>query len=242
MFRIEGVTKKFDNNKGIFDINITFNEGDIVGLVGDNGAGKSTLLKCMFNNYKKDSGQFLYNDEEVNKAIMKRFSFFPDQSIYPKSISIFDFCVYSGKLSGIKAKEAKQKATSLLTSLDLISYKKKTFKSLSAGMQKRALLAICLINNPDIIVLDEPTANLDVSSRIEFVALLQKLARMGKTILITSHIIDELQKFINKLVIINEGEVVFDRYLTPEDNIARIYFNLTSNTRTSKIKIDELIK
>ncbi|QGS51766.1 ABC transporter ATP-binding protein [Spiroplasma tabanidicola] len=240
MFIIDNVSKEFKEKKGIFNISTSFNQGDIVGLVGDNGAGKSTLLKCLFNAYKVDSGEFWYKNEKLNKNSLKKFSFFPDQSIYPKNISIKDFCIYSAKLSGIKTKEAKSRANYLLEVLNLIEYKNKTFKSLSAGMQKRALLAICLINEPEIIVLDEPTANLDVSTRVDFINLLKLLAQNGKTILITSHIIDELQKFINKLVIIDEGHIVFDRYLHPDDNIENIYFNITNRKKRKSIDIQNL--
>ncbi|AHI53782.1 ABC transporter ATP-binding protein [Spiroplasma sabaudiense Ar-1343] len=101
--------------------------------------------------------------------------------------------------------EAQERLEMLLEKFDLIEYKDKTFFELSAGMQKRAFLVICLVNQPDYIFLDEPTANLDVGTRIEFHKILKLLAQEGVGILITSHMINELEEIINHLVIIEKG-------------------------------------
>src|SRR5699024_9659778 len=155
--------------------------GSIVGLVGDNGAGKSTLIKTLFNEIKKDRGSILYNGEELEGSKMKDFSFFPDQNSYPNNITLFDYAMHAAALAKIDKKEAKIKIEKLLESLDLSEYKKKTFAVLSSGMQKRALILICLVTSPKVIVLDEPTANLDVKNRNELLKLLSALAESGKT-------------------------------------------------------------
>ncbi|QEH62358.1 ABC transporter ATP-binding protein [Spiroplasma chinense] len=227
MIEVKKLTKTFFNGNGVRNISFTIKRGDIVGMVGDNGAGKSTIIKSIFNEYKKDSGELFYDGVPMKKTLFKEASFFPDQSLYPNNITVKNFCLYSGILSGLKNKESKVRTDQLLKYLGLVEYRNKTFKKLSAGMQKRALLAITMVSDPNIIIFDEPTANLDVSTRVEFMELIKKLARQDKIILITSHIINELQGLINKLIIIKEGELVFGQYLAQNDNILDIYKKFT---------------
>ncbi|AHI52545.1 ABC transporter ATP-binding protein [Spiroplasma culicicola] len=239
MIEIKELTKDFRNKKGIFNISINIETNEIVGIVGDNGAGKSTLIKTIFEEYSKDSGHIIYNGDSLNREIIKKFEFFPDQSIYPKNIKIYDFAYYSALLSGLRENEIKINLEQLFEALDLVDYKQKTFNDLSAGMQKRALLIICLVSNPKIIFMDEPTANLDVNSRMEFMELIKFLKKWNKTVIITSHIIDELQTVIDKLVIIEEG---FLKYCSKFDNKVEKIKDIYSkhSTKKAKLKIDKV--
>ncbi|AUB31250.1 ABC transporter ATP-binding protein [Spiroplasma floricola] len=230
MLEIKSMSKKFDNEKGIFNFSLELKEGEIIGLVGDNGSGKSTMLKSLFGEYKKDEGEILLNGESLLKNLTS-ISFFPDQSVYPKDITILNFAIYDGILCGIEKKEVEQRLDILLEKFNLLDYKTKKFNSLSAGMQKKALLAITLISRPKFIFLDEPTANLDVKSRTDFHKILKSLAKNNKVgILITSHIIDELEGFINKLVIIEKGIKKYDsQFDSKKENILPIYKKFTEN-------------
>ncbi|QEH61569.1 ABC transporter ATP-binding protein [Spiroplasma chinense] len=234
MLEIKNLTKLFSSGDGISNISFSIKPGDIVGMVGDNGAGKSTIIKTLFNEYGKNSGEFYLDNLPLNKKDYKKMAFFPDQSIFPNNISIEKYCTYSGCLSGISKKTILLRTRELLKYLKLYEYKNKTFKHLSAGMQKRAMLAITLISDPEIIVLDEPTSNLDLSSRFEFLELLKKLAGSNKTILITSHIINELQGLINKLIIIKEGTLIYEKYLEENEMILSIYNNKTKSNEVNK--------
>ncbi|QEH61292.1 ABC transporter ATP-binding protein [Spiroplasma chinense] len=227
MIEVRNLSKIFKSGGGVNDISFSFQEGDIVGLIGDNGAGKSTIIKTIFNEYNKNSGEIFIDNLPITKESYKKMSFFPDQSIYPNNISIEDYCVYSGMLAGVSKKDCKIRTEKLLKFLSLEAYAKKKFKILSAGMQKRAMLAITMISNPDIIILDEPTANLDVTTRFEFMDYLRQLAGNKKTILITSHIINELQGLVNKIIVIDKGKKIFENYLKPGDEILKIYKDAT---------------
>ncbi|AGR42066.1 ATP-binding cassette domain-containing protein [Spiroplasma diminutum] len=235
MLSIQKISKKFDK-KGIKNISINIKPGDIVGFVGDNGAGKSTLIKCIFNEYKKDEGKVFYENESLyENNNLRHLCFFPDQSIYPKGVTLKDYCLLDAELAGIMKQEAEEKLDKLLSKFGLLEYKNKTFDKLSAGMQKKALLAICLVSKPKYFFLDEPTANLDVHTRKEFLELIKLLSKKGIGILITSHIIDELQEIINKLCLISEGELVYDNYFDPKnDKIIDLY----SKYSNKKIEID----
>lgn len=223
MLEVRNLSKLFANGSGASDINFVLRPGSIVGMIGDNGAGKSTIIKTIFNEYKKNSGEILLDGQAINKNDYKKMAFFPDQSIYPKNISIEKYCVYSGCLSGLDKKTSKERTLKLLKYLELFEYRNKKFKVLSAGMQKRALLAITMVSNPEIIVLDEPTANLDVSTRFEFMEILRKLAGRNKTILITSHIINELQGLVDRVLVIKKGRLVYNKALEGNEQIIDIY-------------------
>ena len=216
MLEIRNVTKTFMSKKngtisGVQDVSLKIEPGDIYGFVGDNGAGKSTLIKAVFGEYKRDSGEVTLDGNSIYKGTgLKRVAFFPDQSIYPKGVSIQEYCLLDAKMAGIKRKLALERFKNLLVQFDLKAYRKKMFRELSAGMQKRMLLIITLVSKPDYIFLDEPTANLDVKGRLEFMEIIKELSKRGVGILITSHIIDELQENINKLSIIDSGNQVYN--------------------------------
>lgn len=240
MLQIQNLTKLFRNSKGIKNVSFNIEEGEIVGFVGANGAGKSTMIKTIFNEYVKDSGQILLNGKEINKNDMKELAYFPDQSVYPGDISLYDYAFHAARLCGIAKSEANRKILFLLDSLDLVPYKKKSFNVLSSGMQKRALVLITLITSPKIIFLDEPTANLDVQSRFELLELLKILANKGKSILITSHNIDELEKIIDKLVVIKNGEIVYNKKFDGNtESIKKIYFT-ENEDRIKQIKYEKI--
>ncbi|AGM25257.1 ABC transporter ATP-binding protein [Spiroplasma chrysopicola] len=226
-FEIKNYSKLFKNGAGINELSMEFNSGDIVGLIGDNGAGKSTFIKCIFREYEKDTGEIYLDGENMQIKDLRKFSLFPDQSIYPSGISIYDFMYYTASLSGIKNKEIKEIVLKALQAVNLLEYKNKTFKNLSAGMQKRALLANALITKPKVLFLDEPTANLDVKTRVQFLDLLKSLAEQGMAIIITTHLIDELAQIINRLVIIEKGEKVFEDVINKTTDIRKIYQDVT---------------
>ncbi|AKU80088.1 ATP-binding cassette domain-containing protein [Spiroplasma turonicum] len=237
MINIINVSKLFKNGKGISDFNLVISPGDIIGLVGDNGAGKTTLIKSIFNEYKKDSGDVLNGDVSIyTSGYINKISFFPDQSVYPKNITLKDYCLLEAELSNVNRDEATKLFDSLCDSLDLNDYKKKTFKDLSAGMQKKALLMNCLISSPDYIILDEPTANLDVKNRLEFLNIIRALAQSGIGILITSHLIDELEELITRIVIIEDGKTVYSNYFDKnKESLEKIYLQVTKKNQVTGI-------
>ncbi|ARU91071.1 ABC transporter ATP-binding protein [Spiroplasma clarkii] len=218
------------DQKGVLNFSIAIKPGDIYGLVGDNGAGKSTLIKAVFGEYKRDGGTVEIDKNSIYTGDnLQRISYFPDQSVFPKDLSLKEFCLMDSELAGMKPKVALEKFANLLASLDLGDNMNKKFRELSAGMQKKALLAVTLVTDPQYIFLDEPTANLDVQSRIEFINIIMKLAEKGIGILITSHIIDELQESINKLTIIENGVQVYNNaFDNKTQRVADIYKKVTT--------------
>lgn len=244
VLEVKNLFKSINKKEILFDINFSAHDKDIIGFIGNNGAGKTTTIKCIFQEYQYNKGQIIVNNHTINGADLKQIAFFPDQNNFPKNYRIYDYCKYNYKLSGFKdKKEFTNYFNELMDALDLKEQKKAKFKELSAGMQKRALLVSILITKPKLIILDEPTANLDVASRQDFISLLKMLAvKKGIIILITSHNIEELDTFINKVVIINEGKILLEQsFNNKNQNLTKIYNQVLKNTKQKidKNKIEE---
>lgn len=240
----KNVTKLFPNKKGIKSISFKiFQENNIVGLIGNNGAGKTTLLKTLFKEYSLDLGEILIYGKKGTNQELKKMAFFPDQNNFPKHFNIIEFAKYSAELKNIKPVEYKEKLNDLISFLKLDEFTKSRFSKLSSGQQKRALLLSVLITSPEIIVLDEPTANLDIDSRIEFNKILEILAtKLNICIIITSHIIDEMENFINKVVILKEGEVIYDNNysLKKDGKLEKLYKEQIENAEKRALKKDDV--
>ncbi|ALD66342.1 ATP-binding cassette domain-containing protein [Spiroplasma cantharicola] len=209
MIEIKNISKIFKKNKGIFNVSFSIKDGDLTGLIGDNGAGKTTLIKSIMGDYKLDEGEIIFFEKNKNFRLL--IGYFPDQNNFPKSEKIYDYCEYILDLKKIKIKDIKTKFENLVSMLGLEEYINNTFEKLSSGMQKRALLIPLLLTEPRLIILDEPTENLDVNSRLEFLKLIKYLAIEFKImILITSHNINELEDYINKIIFLKNGKICYE--------------------------------
>ncbi|WP_342259317.1 ABC transporter ATP-binding protein [Spiroplasma endosymbiont of Dioctria linearis] len=223
MIEIKNISKVFKKSKGIFNISFSINEGDITGLIGDNGAGKTTLIKSIMGDYKLDEGEIEFFGDNKNFRLL--IGYFPDQNNFPKSEKIYDYCRYILDLKKIKIKDIKEKFDNLVNMLGLEEYINYTFEKLSSGMQKRALLIPLLLTDPKLIILDEPTENLDVNSRLEFLKLIKYLSTEFKImILITSHNINELEDYINKVIFLKNGKICYkDKFEKSKSSLIDLY-------------------
>ncbi|ALD66453.1 ATP-binding cassette domain-containing protein [Spiroplasma cantharicola] len=247
-FEVKNLSKVFKNKSGVNNVSFTLKKGDIVGFLGDNGSGKTTIIKLIFNEYIKNGGEILFEDNEIQKTkAFTKMAFFPDQNNYPKDFKIIDFAMYTANLKNISKKDVLENLSAYVKALNLEEYQNNKFSELSAGMQKRALLLSILITDPEIIILDEPTANLDIKSRLEFLKILSNLAtKFKKTIVITSHNIDELSSLINRIVILkkvdNKGEIVYNQtFDNKKENIRDIYIEQVGGL-TNNINFDKVIE
>ncbi|AHI52460.1 ABC transporter ATP-binding protein [Spiroplasma culicicola] len=206
--------KKITRDLGGFFLNqvsFTIKKGSVVAFVGDNGAGKTTTIKALFGELRLDSGQILMNGKDIlDDQNLQRIAFFPDSNNVPMNMKLKDYVSYICAVNGMSKKQAQDRAEAVYTMLGLEPYVNKKLKSLSAGWKKRAIMASVLVRAPEFIVFDEPTANVDVEAKLSFMNILHELSNIGVTILITSHILEELQEVANYLVLIKNGEIVYE--------------------------------
>ena len=207
-----GLTKRFGKTLAISDVSFAMEEGDAVALVGPNGAGKTTLLRLLSTLSKPDGGyatvQGLDGRYEAPE-IRRRLGYMPDAFGMYEDLTVTEYLRFFTGIYGLKGETREATLRDLITLLDLDEWKDHVTSGLSRGMQQRVALARTLMHDPSILLLDEPAANLDPRSRIEIRGVLQELRRMGKTILISSHILKELDELCNKILLLDRGHVLF---------------------------------
>jgi ABC-2 type transport system ATP-binding protein len=245
---LKNVSKTIKNKKLLDDVSFLFETGDIIGFIGNNGAGKTTTIKTIFQEYNLTSGEILFNGKPIGSDDLRGIEFFPDQNNFPKNYKVKNYCQYNYMLSNPRANSGdfEKLFSDLADALQLSDNLNSKFSQLSSGMQKRALLLFVLITQPNVLILDEPTANLDVQSRKEFIGLLKTLSdKMHFAIMITSHNIDELETFVNKIVFIKEGRIVltkkFDR---AKESLNELYekYIATDKPIINEKKLEDIFK
>ncbi|AKU79346.1 ABC transporter ATP-binding protein [Spiroplasma turonicum] len=239
MIELKNITREvggFLLNKVSFKIK----KGSVVAFVGDNGAGKTTTIKAMFGELNLDSGSITIDGEDIFKNNnLRKVAFFPDSNNVPMELSLRDYVNYLCSVNGMSKKEIKNNSKEVFKMLGLEKFVNKRLGQLSAGWKKRAIMASILVRTPDYIILDEPTANVDVEAKLSFMNILHELRNIGVTILITSHILEELQEMANYLVLINEGQIVYESdFDNKKESIADIY----KKFRLNKVDKEKILK
>ncbi|MCZ6691881.1 MAG: ABC transporter ATP-binding protein [Planctomycetota bacterium] len=206
------ITKTFGRTTALDHISFEVAEGDAVALIGPNGAGKTTLLRILATLMKPDSGyaKVLGQDGRFQASRVRRMiGYMPDIFGMYEDLNVTEYLEFFAGIHRIHGEVAAKTVQFLIDLLELDEIKDRPTSALSRGMQQRVGLARTLMHDPKILILDEPAANLDPRSRIEMREVLKELRRMGKTILISSHILMELDILCNKLLCLDRGKVLY---------------------------------
>lgn len=197
--------------EAVHDLSLTVNKGDIYGLIGPNGAGKTTTFRFIATLLTPSRGQCFINGWNVVKdrqKIRRIIGFMPDHfGVYPK-MTVIQFLDFFGLAYAIPQQERKTIISDVLELLDLTKHKDKPAEFLSRGMRQRLGLARTLLHNPMLLILDEPASGLDPRSRREIMGILKELQKMGKTIIVSSHILPELAEYCRCIGILENGRLV----------------------------------
>ncbi len=208
--QVNSLTKKIEKKNVINNLSFVVQEGSFHGLIGINGAGKTTILKTIVGAYMQYEGEILINGIS-NKAIgnKKSLGYVPERPVFPKYETVFNYLKYMGTLSGFNLKESKEKVEKLLKEYKIENLAHLNPNKLSSGQKKKIMLLQALINKPSLLILDEPASNLDPFARQDLFSILKKLNSQGVTIIITSHILSELDLLIKDVTVISKGELIF---------------------------------
>ena len=211
MIETINLTKHFGNIQAVQDLNMLIEQGDIFGFIGPNGAGKTTTLLMLSTLLKPTSGSanicnycIRRNPDDVRQHI----GFMPDSFGVYSDIKVWEYLDFFASSYKINIMKRKKIIDDVLELTDLQIKRDSFVEELSRGMRQRLCLAKTLLHNPDVLLLDEPASGLDPRARIELRELLKELRKMGKTILISSHILTELSDFCNKIGIIEQGNLL----------------------------------
>jgi ABC-2 type transport system ATP-binding protein len=211
ILRIQNITKRYRNVNALSDFTLEIPRGTIYGLIGPNGAGKTTLLRILAALIPPTSGEVWFEDQDVARnpgTIQRKIGYMPDFfGVYPDLTSAEYLEFYAG-IHGIPRQKRAQTITDLLELVDLTSKRDAMVETLSRGMKQRLCLARALVHDPEILLLDEPASGLDPRARVELRELVKALQGMGKTILISSHILPELAEMCSDIAIIQGGKLI----------------------------------
>jgi len=204
---VDKVNKSFGQKHVLKDISFTAQSGVATGFLGRNGSGKTTTIRIIMDIYTADSGVTTI-DGRPSKEFISKIGYLPEErGLYPKRI-ISDQMTYLGELRGMKPRDARKRGKELLEKLDAGEYFDKKLDTLSKGNQQKIQLAISLINDPDIIILDEPFSGLDpVNSQI-LKKLVQEQVQAGKMVFFSSHQMSQVEQFCDDICMIRAGEIV----------------------------------
>ena len=206
---IRGVTKQYKNNvKGLDAVTFSIGSG-VFGLLGHNGAGKTTLMKAIATILKPTSGIITVMGHDTMRegdAVRKNIGYLPQElSMYP-SLSVFDFVSYMAGLKGIREKSKVQRA---LEQVDMQDFSRRKIGQLSGGMKRRVGIAQALVGDPQVLIVDEPTAGLDPEERVRFRSVLSRFAKDGRTVLLSTHLVEDVYQLSERLAVLRKGKLFF---------------------------------
>lgn len=216
--RISNLTKDFDGFKAVNNFSYTMDCG-VYGLLGVNGAGKTTLMRMLTTLMKPTSGIISWDGEDIMDMDGKYrmlLGYLPQDFGYYPDFSVYDYLMYIAALKGIRPAVAKQRVKELLKQVGLVKARNKKMKTLSGGMKRRAGIAQAMLNDPKILILDEPTAGLDPSERIRFRNLISELSE-DRIVLLSTHIVSDIEYIANEILLMKDGQIAISG--TTEDII-----------------------
>ncbi len=216
MLEIKNLVKVYGSGakakKAVDGISLSIPRGSFFGLLGPNGAGKSTTIHCITGIAQPTSGTILVNGVDAvkdYKLARTKVGLSPQEfnvDIFSTPEQLMD---YMGGYYGIPGEVRRARVTELITRFDLVEHKDVKFQKLSGGLKRRAMLGRALVHTPDLLILDEPTAGVDVEQRRALWEYLKELNEAGKTIILTSHYLEEIQALCNEIAVINHGNIIW---------------------------------
>src|SRR5580698_6161548 len=206
------LTRLYGSITALTDLNLVINRGDLFGFIGSNGAGKTTTLRILATFLAPSSGSAKVLGHDVVSeadAVRHVIGYMPDFFGVYKDMEVTEYLDFFGACYKIPTAQREKTVNDVLELVGLTEKRGAIIGALSRGMQQRLGLARVLIHDPNVLLLDEPASGLDPRARIEMMAILQELQRMGKTIIISSHILSELQTLCNRVAIIEKGKLIY---------------------------------
>lgn len=227
ILEVKGLTKKFKNQIAVNNVSISIREGSVYGLLGPNGAGKSTILKMITGIMKPSSGEILFEDHLWTRKDLKDIgALIEEPAIYP-NLTAKENLEVASTLYGLPKKRVEE----VLDIIGLRQVGKKKVRNFSLGMKQRLGLGMAIINNPKLLILDEPTNGLDPIGIEELRELIRSFPAMGITVILSSHILSEVSQVADKVGIISNGIVGYDGEISKEDDLENLFKEIIKRNR-----------
>jgi ABC-2 type transport system ATP-binding protein len=206
--RVLHLSKRFGDTQAVADVSFAAEPGEIFGLLGPNGAGKTTTIRMMLDIFKPDGGTVSIFGGALDLAMKRRIGYMPEDRGLYKDQKLEPTLVYLATLKGLDEKTARFRLSGWLERLDLAEHRHKKVQELSRGMQQKAQIIATLLHNPDLIVVDEPFAGLDPVNTRLVKEIFEQQREAGKTIIMSTHQMYQVEALCNRIVLIDEGRTV----------------------------------
>ncbi|MEO8031953.1 MAG: ATP-binding cassette domain-containing protein [Gemmatimonadota bacterium] len=213
--RLEHVTKRFAGHTAVNDLNLEVYPGGIFGLLGPNGAGKSTSIRMMMNILTPDEGTItLFGVPGTGRELAHRVGYLPEERGLYKKMKVLDHLIFFGEIRNLSRADARKRATAWLERLGLNDWTMRKVEDLSKGMQQKVQFIGALIHEPELVILDEPFSGLDPVNAQVMKDVVVEIARSGRTVLFSTHQMEQAEKMCDRVAIIARGEKVLDGLLS----------------------------
>jgi ABC-2 type transport system ATP-binding protein len=226
MIKLKNVSKKYGNEMALQQVSVTIREGICFGLIGPNGAGKSTLMKIIAGIIQKYQGEIFFNEKPIEKCrneVKNVIGYVPQDIVLENLLTARDNLMFFGGTYKIPKSELKDKVNKMLAVIGLADRADESVKNFSGGMKRRLNIGCALMHDPILIIMDEPTVGVDPQSRNYIYSIVEKLKKEGKTIIYSSHYMEEVQNLCEEIVLIDHGSIlengsvnkIIDKYSKP---------------------------
>jgi len=208
MIEVENLVKHYANVKAVDGVSFSVGEGEVFGLLGPNGAGKTTTIRTIMDIIKPDSGAVRLMGQPMTEASKARIGYLPEERGLYKSFRLLECLTYLGALKGMPRKEASRRAGALLVETGLDEYARRKVQELSKGMTQKAQFLATLVHDPALLILDEPFQGLDPINTEMLKGILLEQQGRGKTIILSTHDMNQVEEMCNRILLINHGRVL----------------------------------
>jgi ABC-2 type transport system ATP-binding protein len=205
VLEVHKICKSYGNKQVLQDLSFAIRAGEVYGLLGPNGAGKTTMISILCGLIQAERGSVSLNDHKISGATRSLIGIAPQENIFYRSLTCEENLHFFGQLYGLNNQVCKKQAQYCLELVGLSDRAKSIAETLSGGMQRRLSMAIALVHQPKLVVLDEPTTGLDIEARYELWELIRKLRGQDTAILLTTHMLEEAERLCQRIGIIKHG-------------------------------------
>ncbi len=208
MLKVKNVTKYYGDFKAVDNLSFEVNKGEIFGLLGINGAGKTTTFRMIMGLLTPNSGEITLNGQKIDYNLTDKIGFLTEERSLLTKLTVLEQIIFYGRLKGMNEKDIVQKLDYYLDKFEIKEYKNKKIKELSKGNQQKIQFISALINEPELLILDEPFAGLDPFNVQLFCQEIEQMAKKGSMIIFSSHRMEHVEQFCKKLVVLKNGKPV----------------------------------
>ena len=232
MLKVEGITKYYGDFKAVDNLSFTVNKGEIFGLLGVNGAGKTTTFRMIMNLISPTSGKITFNGKKIDYDVTDKIGFLTEERSLLTKLTVKEQILFYGALKSLDEDVILKRLDNLLKRFGIEEYKDRKINTLSKGNQQKVQFISAIINEPELLILDEPFSGLDPINIELFKSVILELKEKGTSIIFSSHRMDHVELFCEKLVILVKGKSVIDGYLK----------DIKKDYKIKKIKIEGNVK